>query len=585
MGIPGFFGWLLKKYDKSVFTSYKINAPRTDMRGVESSILTRGTSTVDELYIDANCMLHPSCFKILKRANPIMSNDILESEMINKCITDLDYLIKYVNPTTKLFVAVDGVAPLAKISQQRKRRYKSYDDTIRKNIIKQKFNVPLTHSWTNASITPGTLFMEKLHEKLYAYLQTLSKPIQIIYSSYHTCGEGEHKIFDHIRKQNTNLVRVIYGLDADLIFLSMACKKQNIFLIREEMEFRTGQESKTLDQHDTFTYVNIDTIIQCFNELVYDSLVRATTEINKHSQNIQKDNINDIIFICYFLGNDFIPHVPSIDIKKYGMDMLLESYVHAYITNTTPLITYIDGKIQLSVLFFNDFLAHLAICEKDWFSQDSVRVSRESHCTNPCDDEIWKLDNMLLVKPTDIFQKYIGTFDDWKFRYYEHYFHCSESQEQMIKSICKNYIDGVMWIAKYYFGECPSWTWVYEYQCAPFVTDLNKFMQTHHYNVNNHEFELSKPLQPITQLMCVIPKTYSYLLPDNYSKLMNDESPIGDMFPSKFTLDICNKDMFWQCNPILPHLNIERVTEITDTLKQTAQTKKLNQIMDHIVIK
>lgn len=568
MGIPGFFGWLLKKYDKSVFTTYKINA------------------RIDELYIDANCMLHPSCFKILKRANPAIPTDKLENEMISRCITDLDYLINFVNPTTKLFIAVDGVAPLAKINQQRKRRYKSYDETIRKNTIRQKFNAPQMHSWTNASITPGTLFMEKLHEKLYAYLQSLTKPIQIIYSSYHTCGEGEHKIFDHIRKQNNNLTRVIYGLDADLIFLSMACKKQNIYLIREEMEFRNNNEYNAIDHHESFIYVNIDVLMKCFNELVYDMLTQITTEKGKHTQEIRKDNINDIIFICYFLGNDFIPHVPSIDIKKYGMDMLLESYAYAYITNTTPLIICSGEKIQISVLFFNDFLMHLSVCEKDCFSQDDgVKVHRESRCTNPCDDEIWKLDNMLIVESTDVFQKYIGTFDDWKFRYYEHYFHCSESQEQMIKYICKNYIDGIMWIAKYYFGECPSWHWVYDYQCAPFVTDLSKFMLTNHYNVNNHEFELSEPLQPITQLMCVIPKTYSYLLPECYAKLMNDDSPIGDIFPNNFNIDLCNKDMFWQCNPILPSLNIKRITDITNNIKQTQQIKKLNQLIGHIVIR
>jgi 5'-3' exoribonuclease 2 len=36
--------------------------------------------------------------------------------------------------------------------------------------------------------------------------------------------------------------------------------------------------------------------------------------------------ISDFIFICYFLGNDFLPHIPSLDIYNNGIDMLINNY-------------------------------------------------------------------------------------------------------------------------------------------------------------------------------------------------------------------------------------------------------------------
>jgi len=567
MGIPGFFGWLLRKYDKNTFTAFKLN------------------TSIDELYIDANCMLHPSCFKILKNALSSLSNEKLEDEMITMCLRDLDYLIKYVNPTKQIFIAVDGVAPLAKISQQRKRRYKSYDETQRKNIIKQKYGVSLPHSWTNASITPGTIFMEKLHRRIIAFLKELPQKCQIIYSSYHTAGEGEHKIFAHIRKEkHIPVTRVIYGLDADLIFLAMACNTQKLFLIREETEFKGRREQTSSSQHDVFTYVSIDTLINCFNEQVFDLLVNRSLSGTPCKRPIQKNNTNDIIFICYFLGNDFVPHVPSIDIKKYGMDMLLDAYGKAYMNNTSSLINYNEEDTQVNVLFLNDFLSYLVTSEKDYFTKkEEIAVNRIQHFESPCDEELWKLDNMKIIKSSDIFQKHIGTFDDWKFRYYSHHFHTTESQEITIRNICKNYIDGIMWITKYYFNGCQSWNWVYEYQCAPFVSDLNKFMQTYHYNVNELQFELGQPIPAVIQLLCVIPKQYSYLLPDKYAELMNDTSSIGDMFPSNYILDTCNKDQFWQCNPILPILNMNRILNTTQHMTVIPYIEIINKILQNIV--
>ena len=57
--------------------------------------------------------------------------------MINETINYIKFILKKVNPKL-LFVAIDGVAPTAKMNQQRLRRYKSILDKKQIKEIKEE---------------------------------------------------------------------------------------------------------------------------------------------------------------------------------------------------------------------------------------------------------------------------------------------------------------------------------------------------------------------------------------------------------------------------------------------------------------
>lgn len=40
----------------------------------------------------------------------------------------------------------------------------------------------------------------------------------------------------------------------------------------------------------------------------------------------QKNKLYDYIFLCFFLGNDFMPHFPAINIRKDGIFRLMSAY-------------------------------------------------------------------------------------------------------------------------------------------------------------------------------------------------------------------------------------------------------------------
>lgn len=204
---------------------------------------------IDYFLIDTNCLIHPVCYKILNN-NPTLNDlNTLENKMINAIIEYLEEIINYVNPRLGTYIAIDGVAPMTKIKQQRQRRYKSMADKIMWDNIKKKHSKPINTYWNNSAITPGTKFMDKLHKKILEWYETKS----IIYSSYLTPGEGEHKLLQFIRTNELNernYLYVIYGLDADLIFLSLTTKSNKIFLLRESEHFNTNSKN-------ILKYVNI----------------------------------------------------------------------------------------------------------------------------------------------------------------------------------------------------------------------------------------------------------------------------------------------------------------------------------------
>ena len=133
MGVPGFFLWLLKNYKKDSFVFVKekllVKSDKSNkMDEVKKQKLIDDLNNIDYFLIDANCLIHPMCFKILAENADFTNQDILEDKMINKVLEYIQELIDYVKPTQGVFLAIDGVAPVAKMKQQKSRRFKSVHD-------------------------------------------------------------------------------------------------------------------------------------------------------------------------------------------------------------------------------------------------------------------------------------------------------------------------------------------------------------------------------------------------------------------------------------------------------------------------
>jgi 5'-3' exonuclease len=584
MGLPGFFAWLLKK-----------SKTNKEHKMITNNLQIRPK----RLYIDANCAFHPQCFKLLEHIDKSISTDKLENMMIKRIINYIDYLVSFVNPEELVYISVDGVAPKAKIKQQRMRRFKSVEESQVREELKKKHNKKSIIKWSNTVITPATEFMETLHKELDNHFRNKKDKIKYIYSSYHTNGEGEHKILKHIKLSQDNGPYVIYGLDADLFFLAMASQKKNIFLLRESEQFDGNKKIKNhlinpiTDVIEDLKYISVDITKEMYNEQIIE--IMRVTQIQTNGvcvydeNKFNKDNFcNDFIVLCFLLGNDFLPHLPSIDIKKGGLDILLECYSNVYINSGEHIVEIINNKIKINNKIFLEIISEIGIREHCYFTeilQKSKYNNSKKRCheSDPYTKELWEIENMKNIKINDPVKLGSDSEEFWKFRYYNHYFNANEYMNELIGDMCKNYLDGICWVTKYYFESCNDWRWQYEYSHAPFISDISEYFHDTEYDMNKIIFEVKPPILPVVQLMCVLPPLCCDLLPISYRKLINDpHSPIIDMFPLKVEIDMLNKDQLWQCIPLVPPLDEKRILECIEknNLKLTKEEEIRNKVID-----
>ena len=108
------------------------------------------------------------------------------------------------------------------------RRFKSVKDKQLFDSIKKKYGKEIGNNWNNSAITPGTDFMKKLTKAITEFWKELNFDGKIIFSTANTPSEGEHKLLQYIRNNDNDYKYVIYGLDADLIMLTMIHLKINL---------------------------------------------------------------------------------------------------------------------------------------------------------------------------------------------------------------------------------------------------------------------------------------------------------------------------------------------------------------------
>lgn len=373
MGVPAFFRWLTKKYPSIIVNCIEDN-PSTDAQGVYHPLdETRPNPNgieFDNLYLDMNGIIHP-CTHPEDRPPPKNEDEMMI--LIFECV---DRLFSIVRPRKLLYMAIDGVAPRAKMNQQRSRRFRASKDThdkaqqvekikheIRQNgglLPEDKQSHSEQEHFDTNCITPGTPFMSRLAECLRYYIRHRMntnpawRSIKVILSDANVPGEGEHKIMDYIRRQRAqpdhdpNTHHVLCGADADLIMLGLATHEPYFTIIREEFKpnkprpcdicGQLGHEMKECKGIAREQFLNHDDVLAKTNYgetryiFVRLSILREylyrDLEIY-HNLPFKWDlerAIDDWVFMCFFVGNDFLPHLPSLEIHENAIDRLIQIY-------------------------------------------------------------------------------------------------------------------------------------------------------------------------------------------------------------------------------------------------------------------
>ena len=254
------------------------------------------------------------------------------------------------------------------MNQQRSRRFRSAQEAKAKDEEREEFakllrsqgkgpedGIQPKKTWDSNSITPGTPFMNKLAAAIRYYCaynlnqDPAWKNLKIIISDASVPGEGEHKIMEFIRSQRSspdhdpNTRHVIYGLDADLIMLGLATHEPHFRVLREDVFFQesgkrncklcggvghkmeecTG-EAKAKEGESNEKQNDIGKPFIWLHVSILREYLAIEMQVPAQSFGFDLERaLDDWVFMCFFVGNDFLPHLPSLDIREQGIDTLI----------------------------------------------------------------------------------------------------------------------------------------------------------------------------------------------------------------------------------------------------------------------
>jgi len=506
MGIPRFYGEFLKHHFSQA----------------SNVLISSVPPDISSLSIDLNSLFHDVAQKIYgyESGKDPSKNDRLkntplqqlENEYFNEIGNKIIELVSQLNPRDVLILAVDGVAPMAKIIHQRQRRYKSLE------------RKPNPYFDSNA-ITPGTEMMGRLDIFLKDWVVRKSSylPIKVIYSSHLVPGEGEHKIMDYFRGGDLDKyggAHIVYGMDADLVVLSMLSPISRIFLVRQEIQ----------------DVINIENL----RESIRLELKSSTA-------------LQDFAILTLFVGCDFLPTSPCFDNLNDSLNFMMKLYQKLGVSIS-------DGK---DIIWQNFSIFVRAVAEAE-----SMLLEKESHKSR-------KNGYIMMDKS---FKD--GLFDYATFRsiWYHNELEFKgdpdfiefKLENKGIIKMCMEYVKGVYWTFGYYIkgNALSDQTWYYPYHHSPLIRDCYEIIVQYFVKKGAPKMNKTEPLNPVHQLMCVIPPHSFGSLPKSLREdFINRSICFDDLFPETFEIELDGKNAVWQGIGLIPNPELERIIESFDKWK------------------
>ncbi|TVY82704.1 5'-3' exoribonuclease [Lachnellula suecica] len=593
MGVPKFFRWMSERYP-----------------AISQLIAENRIPEFDCLYLDMNGIIHNCTHNDSDDATFRMT----EEQMFIAIFNYIEHLFGKIKPKKLFYMAIDGVAPRAKMNQQRARRFRTALDVevAREKAIKEGKEMPKEEAFDSNAITPGTAFMHKLTLQLKYFInKKVSEDVdwqgvEIVLSGHEAPGEGEHKIMEYIRSAKAQL-------DYD----------PNVRHLREYLELE-------------------------FQELKEDGVLGFPFDLERV--------IDDFILMAFFVGNDFLPNLPNLHINEGALALMFKIYKTVLpkgtgyineggVINMERLAVLLDELSHVEYRFFEsessdekwfkskqmakeDVMVKgktkgtvtMTTPQREVWKQVKKYVSRRSNepldlpPTLPAadrkfvqdladslhlewktvesegerhmqlsfpaklpgdeddddeDDEESQLAVLRIVEQYDNAQtidltraqaqaemdrQYEVKFQEWKDKYYEGKFEWDRKNDTELTKLCENYVQGLQWVLFYYYRGVASWPWYYQYHYSPMISDVIKGLKA---DVN---FKLGQPFHPYEQLMGVLPDRSKKIVPTVYHDLMtNPNSPIIDFYPRDFELDMNGKKMEWEAVVKIPFIQEDRL--------------------------
>lgn len=464
-------------------------------------------------------------------------------------------------------------------------------------------------------ITPGTEFMEIIDKHLRYFIRKKMKEdpiwrnLEVIYSGHDVPGEGEHKIMQYIREAREkpnyqpNIRHCLYGQDADLIMLGLATHEPHFTLLREVVDFSSGRNFNS--KRDTVMKQTRDAKFQLLHLSVLREYIEVDFANNHKGEPIDRERlIDDFIFLTFLVGNDFLPHLPTLDISEHAFDVLFDIYRSLQ----EEKVGYIVGNGEIADFERLGKLFHQIGIQEEEILRTRELEQREFNARRRKNRRGYQVEEMLSVEEEDqeefelqaALERAIAESleesrlnnqvselqldqaqqnspkeeptkneaatvspKNYRARYYFEKFRIvpdsnTGSFTQFIDDLSVEYLKGLIWCLAYYMKGCVSWTWYFPYHYGPMLCDMTDLVE----KSSKVVFELGGPFLPFQQLLGCLPPSSLGLLPLPYQWLMKSaSSPILEYYPIQFDIDMNGKRNPWEAVVLLPFIDSQRLLE------------------------
>eukprot|EP00798_Chlamydomonas_sp_ICE-L_P029486 gene29486-5833_t len=582
-----------------------------DEAAFRDGCMREGDHECDFLYIDFNAVVHDHVVQSIDEVTSTLTSDAsdasqqaqIEARLIESSVAYLrTFIASVVRPRHGVYVAVDGLAPLSKMHQQRIRRYMSV-------------SAPATKaSWDRNAISPGTPFMRKLSNALKAFAETHSqRGLVTVSCPFEEDGEGEQMILRHIRDYSAQTRRpdsggaeyriMIHGLDADLILMSLTSPCWHEITLFRHTHVDSSGRSRGDKQHKAFSIVDVRSL---------------------RLQRSQVIDVPDFALLCMLMGNDFLPPVPGLCLREKGLEILVSAYERALQATTTigaeegvflsrggpsalsgirvdalrelaRELSEIEGSLvarEHSMYLERCMRAATRPVRKGRASPDTTRDSGDDYPVHHPDPEV-----VHFVSPGSA---------GWRTRYYFALFDTIQDSTD-IREVCTSFLAGVAWTLSYLgLQEIGSVGWLFPHAYAPTMLDIYHLMweppervaslvkrafserdasalmfreaaerasalttsvrEDQKRSVLQCHLLLILPPSSLRRLLeCPLKEEGGGLTATAYdfiSRAIERGSDTEFMFPTNFKLKTYLKEKLWECKPSLPGLDMRMLGDL-----------------------
>ena len=606
MGIAGLLRDILKRYP-----SIHLPAPHLTVK-------------IDYLFIDFNAFIYNTIHAFPKDVVYDFTKNkdtaAYETELVKLVIKNtLELVNKVCKPSKLLYIAIDGPPPMAKMVQQRERRYKNpYMEQLFKKNDPTKIIDGAKYDTTR--VTPGTHLMSLLNKE-FTKIVNAGKfgKIAVVFDGSNIPGEGEHKYLKFIEEIDASPDDkfVIISGDGDAILLSLRFPNKSVYI----MQSVPGSALEDLyPAEQQFAYLDIKRLIDSIydfyegspqkggkmklsnaeKKLIEQFKAPKSTPVNSNLSNKKKkDFLIDYVFMSFLEGNDF---AKPIYFLKYSTDnMRTPLGIYRFQRKFNPnyrLISFRNGQAYINQQNFAAIIKRLATIEEEKIAEVKQRLEKRiSNPPVPRNKNKNKPDSLEHKMFTDqdhiLHAEFVKQYDflfnnksfaEFKNKYYEYFWNEAPTPEN-IAAICKNYLDILLFNIRYYYGTGLSWSLNYHAVAAPLPSDLAAFLQKNPKYYDEVKFEEGEPVHPLVLLAYVMPpqSMKEGILPKAYRDALLKKYP--QYFPEKIDLKLLvpgGKLIYVE--PVLPSPPISILKEVLETVKLTKLEKERNELSSEPIV-